>query len=608
MVCTNLFSLTIETIVGRDFRSLASSPRETNDFVYDLITVVNDEDIAIQGILILDYIGSSKNVSIPSLIEDLPVTVIGPESFAQKGIVSIQIPDSVLVILELAFWKNEIDGHLLIPNGVEALGFAAFAENKITSISLSDGLKYISAGVFYGNNITNVNLPSSVLVMDVIAFGYSIREITINSTIEIPRAKEGVTYNIIVRPYENAETPGEKTFGTISTYGYDGYNVTNARLFEEAYSRSGKQEGTYNRGQFNGFWELGPSRYEISFFVKSDGNDQNDGLTAETAFRTLKKAFEMAMQSNNINMIVIIGTLDPVSEGYEPFEYNNFDDVFNLTNRRIPVSNSIFNLSSNERIQEKWDEEIIITGTRDGLSVLSGGNNREAVVLSIGARVNIRLQNITIEDGGCGLLVWGQSVISNGVLMSSSVYLGNNVNIQNNQNMGGLAVWTGGFVGGNFEFIEGSGGGVIIANGGNLVMDGDWSTIGSNWASSFGGGMYIHRGSTTMIGELIIIHNMASFGGGVFVGNRGTFTMESGQIKGNVSAEFGGGVFVINQGRFIVTGSGSAYIAGNNPSLTINTHNAKEGHAVFVSRGENTYKRETDIKDEYFDSETGPWE
>ena len=57
------------------------------------------------------------------------------------------------------------------------------------------------------------------------------------------------------------------------------------------------------------------SGLQTAYYVSADGNDDNDGLSKETPFKTLKNAITKANNSG-INQIYIIGTLNATSEGY----------------------------------------------------------------------------------------------------------------------------------------------------------------------------------------------------------------------------------------------------------------------------------------------------
>lgn len=52
-----------------------------------------------------------------------------------------------------------------------------------------------------------------------------------------------------------------------------------------------------------------------TYYVSADGNDDNDGVSIDTPFKTLKNAITKANDSG-INQIYVIGTLNATSEGY----------------------------------------------------------------------------------------------------------------------------------------------------------------------------------------------------------------------------------------------------------------------------------------------------
>jgi hypothetical protein len=51
-----------------------------------------------------------------------------------------------------------------------------------------------------------------------------------------------------------------------------------------------------------------------TYYVSATGNDENDGLTEATAFKTLSHASFQAKKSDNIKTITVIGTLNEASE------------------------------------------------------------------------------------------------------------------------------------------------------------------------------------------------------------------------------------------------------------------------------------------------------
>lgn len=57
------------------------------------------------------------------------------------------------------------------------------------------------------------------------------------------------------------------------------------------------------------------SSLQTAYYVSADGNDDNDGVSIDTPFKTLKNAITKANNSG-INQIYVIGTLNATSEGY----------------------------------------------------------------------------------------------------------------------------------------------------------------------------------------------------------------------------------------------------------------------------------------------------
>ena len=126
---------------------------------------------------------------------------------------------------------------------------------------------------------------------------------------------------------------------------------------------------------------------------------------------------------------------------------------------------------------------------------------------------------------------------------------------------GGTLTMNGGAISGN-KTVYGSGGGVYVANGGTLTMNG--GAISGNSANGDGGGVYVETGGRfAMSGDAVISDNSASNGGGVYVySTADEFTMSGGTISGN-TANCGGGVYLNSFSGFEMTGG---VITGNNAS------------------------------------------
>ena len=112
------------------------------------------------GITIIKYIGSTqkKNIIIPFVIDNMPVTSIGNEAFAGcTSLNKIHIPNSVTSIGAYAFagCTNIID--ICIPDSVTSIEEAAFMScTSLTNINISDSIISISEDAFSGcSNLKN---------------------------------------------------------------------------------------------------------------------------------------------------------------------------------------------------------------------------------------------------------------------------------------------------------------------------------------------------------------------------------------------------------------------------------------------------------------------
>ena len=124
-----------------------------------------DYSIANGTITITRYTGTGGDVTIPSIIDDLPVTSIGPQAFYLGRIVtSVAIPNSVTSIGEEAFRASRSLTSLTIPDSVTSIGKRAFANCiSLTSVTIGRGVTSIGEGAFSScSGLTNVTIPDSV--------------------------------------------------------------------------------------------------------------------------------------------------------------------------------------------------------------------------------------------------------------------------------------------------------------------------------------------------------------------------------------------------------------------------------------------------------------
>jgi len=121
------------------------------------------------GITITGYTGAQKEIVIPERISNVPVTVIGKNAFAGKGLVKVTIPKTVTFIDERAFANNKLT-EVTIPNGVKVIWNEAFANNQLAGVALPGSIANVGNLAFSGNKIVSVTLPNSLDFMRVGVF------------------------------------------------------------------------------------------------------------------------------------------------------------------------------------------------------------------------------------------------------------------------------------------------------------------------------------------------------------------------------------------------------------------------------------------------------
>jgi hypothetical protein len=264
-----------------------------------------------------------------------------------------------------------------------------------------------------------------------------------------------------------------------------------------------------------------------TYYVSAAGDDAADGLTAESAFRTLKKALETAGGEDAHKIITVTGTLNEDSEGAAP-------------------GSSVFD------IRNTGETMIVIRGA--GGAQLSALNTGKRVIQLFG-KARLRLETIevsggNIEDpdiargGGGGILVVNGAVLIAGngtVIRDNHAQAGGGVVAGNR---GSSFILYGGEVRENSS--AGVGGGILAVSEGTVnIAEG---RVANNTAATQGGGISAYTGATVRVEGGEISGNKAADGGGLHV--TGNATMRGGRISGNYAADNGGGAYVSGKGAF----------------------------------------------------------
>lgn len=128
------------------------------------------------------YTGDATAISIPDQFENLNVTAIADKAFANGKLTSVTIGDKVGTIGESAFANNKLTS-LTIGNEVQTIGASAFENNLLASIDFranqtgSGWLWKIGAAAFKGNQLNGtLTLPVGIAEIDTSAFENNLLE------------------------------------------------------------------------------------------------------------------------------------------------------------------------------------------------------------------------------------------------------------------------------------------------------------------------------------------------------------------------------------------------------------------------------------------------
>jgi hypothetical protein len=120
---------------------------------------------------IIYYAGGKQNISIPPSIGNIPVVMIGEESFMEKGVVSVTIPGSVTTIRDWAFSSNQLS-EVTIPQGVTTIGEYAFSWNHLTQVTIPLSITTIGFEAFADNQLTRIVIGANVALNRAFGSGF----------------------------------------------------------------------------------------------------------------------------------------------------------------------------------------------------------------------------------------------------------------------------------------------------------------------------------------------------------------------------------------------------------------------------------------------------
>ena len=107
---------------------------------------------------------------IPDTLGGYSVTSIGYQAFKNKAITTLTIPSTVTTIDADAFWGNDLTT-VTIPNSVTSIGdFAFYGGLSLTTVTIPNSVTSIGEGAFAFHALTTVTIPGSVTIIGNSAF------------------------------------------------------------------------------------------------------------------------------------------------------------------------------------------------------------------------------------------------------------------------------------------------------------------------------------------------------------------------------------------------------------------------------------------------------
>ena len=266
------------------------------------------------------------------------------------------------------------------------------------------------------------------------------------------------------------------------------------------------------------------------YLDQTHGNDANDGLTKDTAVRTLEKANELA----NAN-----GTRDIfLASVYQVTGTENWDlggktlHRYKIGGYMIELADASASLTLSNVVIDGAEYSVDATHAAETDSIIKAANGG-TIVLKSGAI----LENNKAAQFGSGILAINGVKIT----MEDGAVIRNNTN-RNYELGGGILLGNGSIFtmnGGEISGNTANGGGGVAIIGSTMVMNGgkisNNSTYKTTGQGSYGAGVYVADYANASGGDILFKPKPASF------------EMNGGKITGNKALDYGGGILTFPQ-------------------------------------------------------------
>ena len=133
----------------RDNEPTGNNPDNVSDFSFERFTF--EDGIKVEGYMITEYKGSSKDIVIPSEYEGEYVIAIKSDTFNGKDITSVTLPESLLYIGWRAFDSCKYLENINFPENLQKIDNEAFTGCKsLSTLALGKNIRYIGEYAFKG--------------------------------------------------------------------------------------------------------------------------------------------------------------------------------------------------------------------------------------------------------------------------------------------------------------------------------------------------------------------------------------------------------------------------------------------------------------------------
>ena len=130
-----------------------------------------------RGIIIKDYIGKEKQITIPDTIDDKPVTKIASEAFEGKNLLEVNMPDTIKEVGKYAFASNMYMTNIKLSASLKSIpeGMLAFC-GKLKELNVPPSVKSIGKNSFDYVKLRKIIIPASVQKISNKIFGTKLEE------------------------------------------------------------------------------------------------------------------------------------------------------------------------------------------------------------------------------------------------------------------------------------------------------------------------------------------------------------------------------------------------------------------------------------------------